>query len=195
MNLFLWTLAAYLCGSLPFSVWLGRLFLGKEIRQFGDGNPGGTNVIRAGSRALGLAAIVLDGLKGLLPVLAAQEIGGLQGWGLGAVALAPVTGHAFSIFLRFQGGKAVAVTFGVWAGLTGWGTLFVLGALLLLAYYTISIDGWAVICALLGLLVFLAVTGSIGAYLPVWLGNGLILAWKHRFDLAQRPEIRLSSLR
>ena len=195
MNLFLWTLAAYLCGSLPFSVWLGRLFLGKEIRQFGDGNPGGTNVIRAGSRALGLAAIVLDGLKGLLPVLAAQEIGGLQGWGLGAVALAPVAGHAFSIFLRFQGGKAVAVTFGVWAGLTGWGTLFILGALLLLAYYTISKDGWAVICALLGLLVFLAVTGSIGAYLPVWLGNGLILAWKHRFDLAQRPEIRLSSLR
>lgn len=195
MNLLLWTLAAYLCGSLPFSVWLGRLFLGKEIRQFGDGNPGGTNVIRAGSRALGLAAIVLDGLKGLLPVLAAQEIGGLQGWGLGAVALAPVAGHAFSIFLRFQGGKAVAVTFGVWAGLTGWGTLFILGALLLLAYYTISIDGWAVICALLGLLVFLAVTGSIGAYLPVWLGNGLILAWKHRFDLAQRPEIRLLSLR
>jgi len=195
MNLLLWTLAAYLCGSLPFSVWLGRLFLGKEIRQFGDGNPGGTNVIRAGSRALGLAAIVLDGLKGLLPVLAAQEIGGLQGWGLGAVALAPVAGHAFSIFLRFQGGKAVAVTFGVWAGLTGWGTLFILGALLLLAYYTISKDGWAVICALLGLLVFLAVTGSIGAYLPVWLGNGLILAWKHRFDLAQRPEIRLSSLR
>ncbi len=195
MNLFLWTLAAYLCGSLPFSVWLGHLFLGKEIRQFGDGNPGGTNVIRAGSRALGLAAILLDGLKGLLPVLAAQEIGGLQGWGLTAVALAAVAGHAFSIFLRFQGGKAVAVTFGVWAGLTGWGTLFLLGALLLLAYYTISIDGWAVICALLGLLVFLAATGSLGAYLPVWLGNGLIIAWKHRFDLAHRPVIRLPFLR
>ena len=195
MNFILWTLTAYLCGSLPFSVWLGSLLLRKEIRQFGDGNPGGTNVIRAGSRPLGLAVIFLDGLKGLLPVLAAQEIANLQGWALAAVALGAVAGHAYSIFLRFRGGKAVAVTFGIWAGLTGWSTLFLLGALLLLAYFTISIDGWAVICAFFGLLVFIAVTGSAGAYLPVWIGNGLILAWKHRLDLAQRPEIRLPVLR
>ena len=195
MNLLVWILIAYLCGSLPFSVWLGRLFLGKEIRQVGDRNPGGTNLIRAGGRLLGLAAIVLDALKGWLPVLAAQEIGGLQGWGIDAVALAAVAGHAFSVFLRFQGGKAVAVTFGVWAGLTGWSTLFLLGALLLLAYYSVTIDGWAVVCAFSGLLLFLAVTGSIGSYLPVWLGNGLIIAWKHRRDLAQCPEIRLSFLR
>ncbi len=191
MNVILWTLIAYLCGSLPFSVWLGRLLLEKEIRQFGDGNPGGTNVIRAGGRTLGLVVIVLDGLKGWLPVLAAQEIAGLQGWALAAVPLAAVAGHAFPIFLRLQGGKAVAVTFGIWAGLTGWSTLFVLGTLLLLAYYTVSIDGWAVIFAFIGLLVFLAVTGSTGANLLAWLGNGLIVAWKHRLDLAERPEIRL----
>ncbi|MDE0076074.1 MAG: glycerol-3-phosphate acyltransferase [Caldilineaceae bacterium] len=190
MNVVLWTLAAYLCGSLPFSVWLGRLVLGTEIRQFGDGNPGGTNVIRAGSRPLGLAVILLDGLKGLLPVLAAQEFGGLQSWALASVALAAVTGHAFSIFLRFQGGKAVAVTFGIWTGLTGWSTLFVLGALLLFAYYLIKVDGWAVVCALFGLLVFIAVTGSTGPHLYVWFGNGLIVAWKHHLDLAQRPGLR-----
>lgn len=191
MNVILWTLIAYLCGSLPFSVWLGRLFLAKEIRQFGDGNPGGTNVIRAGGRTLGIVVIVLDALKGLLPVFAAQEIAGMQGRGLAAVALAAVAGHAFSIFLRFRGGKAVAVTFGIWAGLTGWSTLFVLGTLLLLTYFTVSIDGWAVIFTFVGLLVFLAVTGSIGADLLVWLGNGLIVAWKHRLDLAERPELRL----
>ena len=195
MNVIVWTITAYLCGSLPFSVWLGRLFLGKEIRQFGDGNPGGTNVIRAGGRVLGLAAILLDGLKGLLPVIFAQEISGLQGWLLAAVALAAVAGHAFSIFLRFHGGKAVAVTFGIWAGLTGWSTLFLLGALLLLAYYTVSDDGWAVICAFIGLLIFLVGTGSVGEYFPVWLGNGLIIAWKHRLDLAQRPDFRLPCLR
>ncbi len=191
MTVVLWTLIAYLCGSLPFSVWLGRYILAKEIRQFGDGNPGGTNVIRAGSRMLGIVVIVLDALKGWLPVLASQEISGLQGWGLAAVALAAVAGHAFSIFLGLQGGKAVAVTFGIWAGLTGWSTLFLLGALLLLAYFTIAIDGWAVVCALFGMLVFLAVTGSIGTYLPVWIGNSLIVAWKHRRDLVRRPEIRL----
>lgn len=191
MNIILWTLAAYFCGSLPFSVWLGNLLLRKEIRQFGDGNPGGTNVIRAGSKTLGLAVIFLDGLKGLLPVLAAQEIANFQGWALAAVALAAVAGHAFSFFLRFHGGKAVAVTFGVWAGLTGWSTLFLLGALLLVAYYTISIDGWAVICTLVGLLVLLAVTGSLGTHIPVWFGNSLIIAWKHRHELGRRPEIRI----
>jgi len=191
MNVILWTLIAYLCGSLPFSVWLGRLFLAKEIRQFGDGNPGGTNVIRAGGRTPGIVVILLDALKGWLPVLAAQEIAGLHGWALAAVPLAAVAGHAFSIFLRLQGGKAVAVTFGIWAGLTGWSTLFVLGTLLLLAYFTVSIDGWAVIFTFIGLLVFLTVTGSIGANLLVWLGNGLIVAWKHRLDLAERPELRL----
>jgi len=195
MTVVLWTMIAYICGSLPFSVWLGRLILAKEIRQFGDGNPGGTNVIRAGSRMLGIAVIVLDALKGWLPVLAAQEISGLQGWGLTATALGAVAGHAFSVFLRFRGGKAVAVTFGIWAGMTGWSTLFLLGALLLLAYFTVSIDGWAVVCALIGLLVFLGVTGLIGAYLPVWLGNGLIVAWKHRQDLVRQPELRLRFLR
>ncbi len=195
MTVVLWTMIAYLCGSLPFSVWLGRFILAKEIRQFGDGNPGGTNVVRAGSRMLGIVVIVLDALKGWLPVLAAQEMAGLQGWGLAAVALGAVAGHAFSVFLRFRGGKAVAVTFGIWAGLTGWSTLLLLGALLLLAYFTVSIDGWAVVCALIGLLVFLAVTGSIGAYLPVWLGNGLIVAWKHRQDLVRQPELRLRFLR
>ncbi|MCY4082985.1 MAG: glycerol-3-phosphate acyltransferase [Caldilineaceae bacterium] len=194
MNVFVWTLAAYLCGSLPFSVWLGRLVLGAEIRQFGDGNPGGTNVIRAGSRPLGLTVIFLDGLKGLLPVLAAQEMAGLESWALASVALAVVAGHAFSIFLRFRGGKAVAATFGIWAGLTGWSTLFVLGALLLLAYYSITVDGWAVVCALFGLLVFLAVTDFTGPLLYVWLGNGMIVAWKHRLDLVRQPGLRLPFL-
>lgn len=195
MSIFLWILTAYLCGSLPFSVWLGRLLLGKEIRQFGDGNPGGTNVIRAGSRGLGVTVVVLDGLKGYLPLLAAQRLGELPEAALAGVALAAVAGHAFSIFLHFQGGKAVAVTFGIWFGLTGWSTLFVLGALLLLAYYTISIDGWAVMCAFCCLLVFLATKGSLGSILPVWIGNGLVLVWKHRHDLTQRPEIRLPALR
>ena len=105
MNVILWILTAYLCGSLPFSVWLGGLILGKEIRHFGDGNPGGTNVIRAGGRALGVAVIILDGLKGCLPVLAAQRFGDLPDAALAGAALAAVAGHAFSFLLRFQGGE------------------------------------------------------------------------------------------
>ena len=190
MSVILWTVTAYICGSVPFAVWLGRVLLRKEIRRFGDGNPGGTNVIRAGGKGLGLAVIFLDGLKGMLPVLAAHMLADLSCWSLAAVALAAVIGHAFSIFLQFEGGKAVAVTFGIWAGLTGWSTLFVLGALLVVAYFALTIDGWAVIGAMCGLLVFLVVTDSPLAILTVWLGNILIVAWKHRIDLAQRPRVR-----
>ena len=190
MNAILWILIAYCSGSLPFSVWTGHFLLQTEIRQFGDGNPGGTNVVRAGSRALGITVIALDGLKGTLPVLGAQHLGGIDGWLLTAVALSAVAGHAFSFFLNFKGGKAVAVTFGVWAGLTGWSTLFLLGALLLAAFLLLSIDGWAVIFALIGLLIFLLAAGHPIDLLGAWLGNALIVAWKHRRELAQPPSLR-----
>ncbi len=190
MNALLWIVIAHLSGSLPFSVWTGQFLLQTEIRRFGDGNPGGTNVIRAGSRALGITVIALDGLKGLLPVLGAQHLGCIDGWPLAAVALSAVAGHAFSIFLSFKGGKAVAVTFGVWAGLTGWSVLFLLGALLLAAYFLVSNDGWAVILALIGLLIFLLAAGYSVDLLGAWLGNALIVAWKHRRELAQPPSLR-----
>ena len=190
MNFFVWILGAYLCGGIPFSVWLGRLLLGKEIRDYGDGNPGGANVIRAGGKWLGVAVILFDGLKGALPVLLAQRLGQSGDWPLAAIALAAVSGHAFSIFLGFRGGKAVAVTFGIWAGLNGWPILFLLGAILLVAYYLTSVDGWAVMFALCGLLVYLVAIGSAPQVVAVWLGNSLILAWKHRLDLSQRPGFR-----
>ena len=100
-------------------------------------------------------------------------------------------GHAFSIYLGFRGGKAVAATFGIWAGLNGWTILYVLGALLLVAYCALSVDGWAVMFTLGGLLIFLIAVGSSPLTLGVWLGNSLILAWNHRNDLAQRPGFRL----
>lgn len=194
MNVFLWILIAYFSGSLPFAFWIGRILLKRDIRRLGDGNPGGTNVVRAGSRTLGITAVGLDGLKGLLPVLGAQQAGGIDGWALAAVALSAVAGHAFSIFLGFKGGKAVAVTFGIWAGLTGWSTLFVLGALLLAAYYLQSNDGWSVIGTLFGLLIFLLWGGVSTEILGVWLGNGVVIAWKHRFELVRPPSLRRSAL-
>lgn len=185
MSVLLWSAVGYLAGSLPFSVWLGRLFLGTDIRKFGDGNPGGTNVLRAGGKILGVLVIVLDGLKGLLPVVLARQISGLDGWALLPVALAPVVGHAFSLFLGMRGGKAVAVTFGIWAGLTGWPTLFVLGGLLLAATRAPQRDAWAVMAMLLGLLVYLLIRGPGPALLAAWLGNSAVLAWKHRAELVQ----------
>ena len=64
MTALIWTFIGFLLGSLPFSVWLGRLVLRTDIRRYGDGNPGGTNVLRVGNRGLGVLVILLDMLKG-----------------------------------------------------------------------------------------------------------------------------------
>jgi glycerol-3-phosphate acyltransferase PlsY len=64
MTALTWTLIGFLLGSLPISVWLGRLVLRTDIRSYGDGNPGGTNVIRAGNRGLGLLVIILTCSRG-----------------------------------------------------------------------------------------------------------------------------------
>jgi glycerol-3-phosphate acyltransferase PlsY len=107
MNTLIWTLIAFIAGSLPFSVWVGRLALRTDIRRYGDHNPGATNVGRAGGWQWGALALLLDMLKGALPVGLAWYWGGLAGWALLPVALAPVLGHGYSPFLGFRGGKAL----------------------------------------------------------------------------------------
>lgn len=182
-----WLGAAFLCGALPFSVWLGRLALRKDIRRYGDGNPGATNVFRAGGKWIGVLAAILDGAKGMLPVLLARFVAGWQGWELAALALMPILGHAFSPFLGGRGGKAVAVSFGVWVGLTIWEAPTVLGLMLFYWFRYIRVSGWALLLAMCSLLVYLLLAHPDPTLLLVWAGNALVFIWKHRSDLRQPP--------
>jgi len=192
MDAFVWTLIGFALGAIPFSVILGRALLGKDIRQYGDGNPGGTNVARAsGSKLLGALAIVLDMLKGALPVALAHYIFGVDGWPLVPVMLAPILGHAYSPFLRFSGGKAIASTFGAWTALTVPFGPFVMALSLLALHKLIAGPGWALMAALLVLLAFLGVIGLISPpIVAAWAGTVAILALKHRDDLAHAPHAR-----
>jgi glycerol-3-phosphate acyltransferase PlsY len=190
MNIFLWTIAAFIAGSIPFSVWLGRMALRTDIRRYGDHNPGATNVARAGGWQLGALVLILDMLKGAIPVGLAWYWGDLSGWALLPVALAPVFGHAYSPFLSFRGGKALAVTMGVWGALTlGQGPL-VLTVLLLFWYAVITIDGWAVLLTGLGFGLYLLLSDAEGYLLGIWASNMLLIAWKHRSDLILVPQVR-----
>lgn len=190
MTVIVWITIAFLAGSIPFSVWLGRWALQKDIRSFGDGNPGATNVFKAGGRWIGVLAAVLDALKGLVPVGLAVFTNSISGWGLVAVALAPLLGHAFSPFLGFQGGKAVAVTFGMWIGLTLWHAPVVLGVMLFYWFRVITISGWALLFALLSLLLYLLLIHAEWVWLAVWTGSALLLTWKYRSDLRHAPGLR-----
>jgi acyl phosphate:glycerol-3-phosphate acyltransferase len=114
------TLAAYLAGSLSFAVIVSRAMGLKDPRTFGSKNPGATNVLRSGSKAAAIVTLLLDALKGLLPVLAVRFFG--RDWGLeeGTVAmvgLAAFLGHLWPVFFRFQGGKGVATFIGVVFGI------------------------------------------------------------------------------
>jgi len=186
----LWIAFAFFCGSLPFSVWLGQLVLGKDIRQFGDANPGAANVFRAGSAGWGAIAILLDILKGALPVGLAKYGAGITDWSLSLIALAPIAGHAFSPFLRFRGGKAIAVSLGIWCGLTLYQVPLVLGLILGILIALFTNNGWSTVLGFASLSVYLLIIAAPLWMLGVWLGNLIIVIWKHRADLTQRTTLR-----
>jgi glycerol-3-phosphate acyltransferase PlsY len=108
--------AGYLVGSLSFAVIVSRAMGLADPRSYGSGNPGATNVLRSGSKAAAIVTLMLDALKGYLPVVAALLLTERFGWGNGTVAatgLAAFLGHLWPLFFRFQGGKGVATAAGV----------------------------------------------------------------------------------
>ena len=192
MGVIIWTLIAFLSGSIPFSLLVGRLAADVDIREYGDHNPGATNVFRATGWAWAALAGLLDYLKAALPVGIPWFFLGIHGWEIVPIALAPLLGHAYSPWLRFRGGKAVAATFGVWTGLTLGAGPVTLGTLLSLAFVVVVLSGWAVLLAMLGFGVFVWLRYGIHnpEFMAIWLGNLALLAWKYREDLGQKPGTR-----
>jgi len=181
------TIVAFISGAVPYSVIVGKLVLKDDIRNYGDHNPGATNVFRAGGKHWGVLAGFLDMSKAALPVLLAVWSFNITGFELIPIALAPILGHAYSPFLGFQGGKAVGATFGTWIGLTIWEIPTVLGLLLLYWFLSVKISGWAVMLAMSSLFIYLLLAKNDPILLLTWLGNTIIFALKHREDLSQSP--------
>jgi glycerol-3-phosphate acyltransferase PlsY len=98
--------AAYLIGSIPFGLVVGKLFYHVDVRRHGSGNVGTTNVFRVLGKKAGTAVLILDMLKGYVPALAASLI--FNPWFTIFIAAAPVVGHMYSVFLRGRGGKGIA---------------------------------------------------------------------------------------
>ena len=111
-------LFAYFLGGIPFGYLLVKLMKRQDIREIGSGNIGATNVVRAAGRLAGGLTLVLDIGKGYLAVwLAGRLAHGSEAW-MSAAALAVMAGHAFPVYLRFRGGKAVASCIGAFLCLT-----------------------------------------------------------------------------
>lgn len=130
MSFYLLVFLAYAIGSIPFGLVLARFFADMDIRQFGSGNIGATNVNRVLGRKLGAATLLCDMAKGLIPVLIARALYG-DIVSATQVGMAAFLGHCFPIYMRFKGGKGVATAFGVLIGLSLTTALIGLGIWLL----------------------------------------------------------------
>ncbi len=140
---------AYLVGSLSFAVIVSRLMGLNDPRTYGSGNPGATNVLRSGNKAAAALTLLLDALKGWLPVWWVAHWG--ADWGLSDATLAPVAlaaflGHVFPVFFRFQGGKGVATAAGVLIGVQPWLGIATLATWLIVVFFS-RISSLGAICA------------------------------------------------
>jgi acyl phosphate:glycerol-3-phosphate acyltransferase len=132
-------LLAYLIGSLSFAVIVSRMMGLKDPRSYGSNNPGATNVLRSGSKKAAIATLVLDGLKGWLPVVLVKWFGkdlGLEDATMAAVAFAAFLGHLFPVFFGFKGGKGVATAAGALLGIEWLLGLATLVTWLIVAYFS-----------------------------------------------------------
>jgi len=140
-------LVAYLLGAIPFGYLLVRWKTGADVRASGSGNIGATNVLRTTGRAAGIATLILDIAKGYLAVWLAGDLADHSPIWMSAAALAVMAGHAYPVFLRFQGGKAVASFIGAFFCLTPWALAAILLVFLVAVLWTRYISLGSIIAA------------------------------------------------
>jgi len=112
LSIFLGATMAYLLGSIPSGLWIGRKFFQIDIRQHGSGNLGATNSFRILGKKAGTIVLLMDLLKGSISVLLLKQMD-LHGISPLIIALFAVVGHTYPLFANFKGGKAVATFAGV----------------------------------------------------------------------------------
>lgn len=185
---------AFLLGSVPSGLWVGRLAHGIDVRDHGSGNLGATNVYRTLGRGWGLLVLFLDGFKGWaavhwVPALAHLVTEGNAGLGVSLVAMAAAAlGHMFSPFASFRGGKGVATVAGSWAALAPVALLLAL-AVWILVFATSRIVSLASVLAALVLPVATALSqGTRGPEAPIfWMAVvvAVLIVVRHRSNLAR----------
>ena len=186
------TVAAYLIGSLSFAVIVSSVMGLNDPRTYGSGNPGATNVLRSGSKAAAALTLLLDAVKGLIPVLLVKYWGpdyGLHDGTLALVAIGAFLGHLFPVFFKFKGGKGVATALGVLLGISGWLGLFVLLTWLAVALTTRYSSLSALIAAVLAPVYYVLFGGTVWNYdqsvLLAVIAMSALLLWRHAENISR----------
>lgn len=146
-------IVAYILGSIPNALWIGKVFRGIDVREHESKNTGSTNAARVLGAKLGILTLILDISKGAIPTLIATMLLD-SSISVILVGICAILGHSFSIFMKFKGGKAVATTVGVFI-------VLVPGAILLAA---------VIFFLVFGITRYVSLSSMIGAIsLPIWI--------------------------
>ena len=130
INLIYVVIYSYILGSIPFGLILTKIFLKQDLREIGSGNIGATNALRTGKKSLGLATLLLDGLKGYLAILITINLDPSFIFLSGLICF---LGHIFPAWLKFKGGKGIAVYLGIlFAFSLKFGFLFIISWMVIL---------------------------------------------------------------
>ncbi len=186
------TLAAYLMGSLSFAVIVSSVMGLNDPRTYGSKNPGATNVLRSGSKAAAIVTLLLDALKGWVPVVLVRWFGkpyGLEEGTLAMVGLAAFLGHLYPVFFRFVGGKGVATALGVLVGISGVLGLATLVTWVVIAFFFRYSSLASILAAVFAPVYYLfgngaawAMDGRILAAVVVMSG---LLVWRHAENMSR----------
>lgn len=192
---------AYLIGSLSFAVIVSRVVGLADPRSYGSKNPGATNVLRSGNKAAAVATLVLDAVKGWLPLWAVGVWGpglGLGDGTLALVGLAAFVGHLFPVFFHFKGGKGVATAVGVLFGVNWVLALAALATFAVLVFFTRYVSLASIVAAVFAPVYFLFGADVAWPASPPMAGAlvamGALLVWRHTDNinrLIQGKESRL----
>jgi len=176
-------LIAYLIGSIPFGLFIVRLMTGKDVRESGSGNIGATNVLRTTGRAAGILTLILDIAKGFLAVWLADRLSGGSTLWTSFAAFAVLLGHAFPVWLKFEGGKAVATFAGAFAWLTPAPLLAVALIFVLIVAWTRYLSLGSIIAAGLFPLGCWMILHPDWPVLAAAIGGAVLVIWRHRSNI------------
>jgi len=172
-------LVAILVGGIPFGLVIVKLKSGKDVRESGSGNIGATNVLRTSGTAAGLITLLLDAAKGLFAVWLADTLTHGDLFWMSATALAALLGHAFSPYLKFKGGKAVATFLGAFGYLTPIPVLIVTLIFILVVAMTRYLSLGSITGAALFPFACFVILHPEWPVLVAALGAALLILWRH----------------
>ncbi|MBF6569877.1 MAG: glycerol-3-phosphate 1-O-acyltransferase PlsY [Candidatus Binataceae bacterium] len=189
------SLAAYLIGSIPVGVIVGRL-RGFDPRRIGSGNIGMTNVARAAGRGAAAITFAGDFLKGAIPVIAAHLLG-LDATATSIVAFAAFAGAIFSAFLGFEGGRGISTSLGIWMVLAPAPALIALAIFLAVVAVTRIVSAGS-LCAAIALPVTIIIMSLPHVYSALVIAMALLILFRHRENIqrlmaGEEPRLRKSA--